>query len=99
MAAATFIVRLQAATIVGAPPYLTPSLVGTVQAAFSLHLTARIDWENQMNQRVLTARRVAAACAELREEAVSARLDLLAHILTLAILEARAHQALAPDST
>lgn len=52
-----------------------------------------------MDQRDLVARRVVEACAELQEEAANAGLDFLAHILTMAILEASKHRAppISPD--
>lgn len=42
-----------------------------------------------MDERECVARRVSAACAELRDQAADAGLDFLTHLLTLAILEAR----------
>lgn len=42
-----------------------------------------------MDQREYVARRVSAACAELRVLAEDAGMGLLAHILAMAVLEAR----------
>ncbi|MET0408449.1 MAG: hypothetical protein ABW006_08780 [Hyphomicrobium sp.] len=46
-----------------------------------------------MDERECVARRVAAVCAELRDEATRVGLDALAAILRLAILEATNNQS------
>jgi len=52
-----------------------------------------------MDERELVARRVAAACAELLEEASSVKLDFLARLLAMTVLEATKHASppMAPE--
>jgi hypothetical protein len=47
-----------------------------------------------MDERERLARRVSAACAELRDEVANVGLDFLSHLLSLVILEATKSQAL-----